>query len=138
MKLEINYSYAEVLEVLEYMDEKYLKKIPKSLIDFFKDNSVQDYKKHINPYVKLKNQNLKRKTLAILALINYKYWNNYMNIDTFNIKNKLKYTDDIFKKSNIKENTTKEIHLVEKRKETIFEKIIKCLKRLKNKRGKIK
>lgn len=132
MKLEINYSYAEVLEVLEYMDDEYVKKIPRRLMDFLRDNSVQDYRKHINPYVKLKNQNLNRKTLAILTMINYKYWNNLnKDKDKFKIKNEVKYNDDIFKKDNIQENTTKDIYLVEKGKESIWEKIIKWLKSLK-------
>ena len=132
MKLEINYSYAEVLEVLEYMDDEYVKKIPRRLIDFLRDNSVQDYRKHINPYVKLKNQNLNRKTLAILTMINYKYWNNLnKDKDKFKIKNEVKYNDDIFKKDNIQENTTKDIYLVEKGKESIWKKIIKWLKSLK-------
>lgn len=129
-RLEINYSYAEVLEVLEYMDDEYVKKIPKRLINFLKDNSVQDYRKHINPYVKLKNQNLNRKTLAILTMIHYKYWNN-VNEDRFKIKNEVKYNDGIFKKGNIEENTKKDMYLVEKRNENLWEKIIKWLKRLK-------
>lgn len=130
MKLEINYSYAEVLEVLEYMDDKYVKKIPKLLIDFFRENSAQDYKKHINPYIKLKNQNLERKTLAILAMINNKYWNNNnVNKDSLKEKNKVQYTYDIFKNSNkIKENDLNEIYLTERRKENIFEKIIRWFK----------
>lgn len=130
--MEINYSYAEVLEVLGYMDDEYVNKIPKSLMDFFKENSIQDYKKHVNPYIKLKNQNLNRKTLAILAMINNKYWMENINRDSLKNKAEVKYTDDIFKNNNkIKANVTKETYLVEKRKENIFEKIIKWFKSFK-------
>ena len=112
-KLEINYSYAEVLEVLGYMEDKYVKKIPKLLIEFFRENSSQDYKKHINPYIKLKNQNLQRKTLAILAMLNNKYWINNINKVNLKAREEIKYTDDIFENSRkTKEDEAQNVYLV--------------------------
>lgn len=131
-KLEINYSYAEVLEVLGYMEDKYVKKIPKLLIEFFRENSSQDYKKHINPYIKLKNQNLQRKTLAILAMLNNKYWINNINKVNLKAREEIKYTDDIFENSRkTKEDEAQNVYLVEKRKDSFFEKIIKWFKNFK-------
>lgn len=69
-----SYAYAETLEVLENMEEEYVQKIPKKFIDFLKENSSNDYKKHITIDKSLKSQNLQQTTLNLLALINLKYW----------------------------------------------------------------
>lgn len=69
-----SYAYAEVLDVLENMDEIYVNKIPSKLIQYLKANASKKYKKHILPYKALTKQNLNRKTLVILAMINLKYW----------------------------------------------------------------
>ena len=66
--------YVEVLEVLKYMEPKYINKIPKKMIENFKENKDRDYKITINPKVPLKNQKLMKGTLEILALLNLKYW----------------------------------------------------------------
>lgn len=68
------YAYAEVLDVLSNMDNKYVKKIPSKLLESLKENSSGEYKKHIDPNVELSEQNLLSKTLDILAVINLKYW----------------------------------------------------------------
>lgn len=69
-----SYAYAEVLEVLENMENVYVQKIPQKFIDFLKQNASQEYKKHITTEKPLKEQKLDEKTLNILALINLKYW----------------------------------------------------------------
>ena len=68
------YAYAEVLDVLDKMDKKYIKKIPNKLLETLKMNSYKGYKQHIDPNVELSEQHLSRKTLDILAVINLKYW----------------------------------------------------------------
>ena len=68
------YMYAEVLDVLENMDSKYIDMLPKKLLEFFKTNASLEYKKHIVTEIQLKNQNVSRKALSILAAINLKYW----------------------------------------------------------------
>lgn len=72
----INYAFAEVLDILEHMDEKYINKIPEKLIKLFKDNASTEYKKHINSYHDLKDVNLNKDTIKLLALIKIKYWSN--------------------------------------------------------------
>lgn len=69
-----SYAYAEVLDVLDNMEEKYVEKIPKSFIEYLKENSSSDYQKHVTLDKPLENQNLNAKTLSILAAINLKYW----------------------------------------------------------------
>lgn len=69
-----SYAYAEVLDVLDNMEEKYVEKIPKSFIEYLKENSSSDYQKHVTLDKPLEKQNLNTKTLSILAAINLKYW----------------------------------------------------------------
>lgn len=67
-------SYNQTLEILKYMDKKYVEKIPKKLINYFNENKVSNYNFSINPEISLKEQNLSEKTLNILAMLNLNYW----------------------------------------------------------------
>lgn len=69
-----SYAYAEVLDVLDNMETKYVEKIPQSFIEYLKENSDSDYQKHVTLDEPLEKQNLNSKTLSILAAINLKYW----------------------------------------------------------------
>ncbi len=69
-----SYAYAEVLDVLDNMEPKYVAKIPKTFIEYLKENSSADYQKHVTLDKPLEKQNLNSKTLSILAAINLKYW----------------------------------------------------------------
>lgn len=135
--MDNNYAYSEVLDILSNMDEKYVNKIPKRLIEYFNDNSSGSYKKHINPYIDLKEQNLSKKTLNILALINLKYWTknekhkqellkqyrrNEENLKKINGLDKVKTEGEMFRKDFIQENKSLEII---KQKESILKKIKK-------------
>lgn len=127
--MDNSFAYSEVLEILNNMDKKYVNKIPKKLIDYFNDNSSDNYIKHIDLNVDLKEQKLSKKTLDILALINLKYWTkseehrkrllkqyseNEKNLQKERAK---KYnTDDLFKNNNTKQfNNTNEFALIEKK-----------------------
>lgn len=119
-----NYAYSETLEILENMDEIYVNKIPSKIIKFLKDNSDSNYEKHIIPFMDLKTQNLDEKTLAILAMLDKKYWSNAKEEE----KSEIKYNDDIFKKRKEKITNTEEWRMVEKKKDNIFTNIIKWFK----------
>lgn len=67
-------AYTEISKILYCMDEKYVKKIPNKLKEFFKRNSLPDYNFNVDMNKPLSEQNLKRKTLAILAMLNINYW----------------------------------------------------------------
>lgn len=69
-----SYAYAEVLEVLENMDDVYVQKIPEKFLIFLKENASLNYQKHITASKELNGQIYSPKTLSILALINLKYW----------------------------------------------------------------
>ena len=74
MTKERKEAYVEVLEILNNMDSKYIKKVPKKLIDFFINNSSKEYKFYLDRTVPFEEQILKEETINILAMLNLNYW----------------------------------------------------------------
>ena len=74
MENELLKAYAEVDVILSYMKNTYVEKIPKKMRELFKNEKLQGYEPNINPKIPLDEQNLQRKTYAILALLNLNYW----------------------------------------------------------------
>ena len=74
MENELLKAYAEVDVILSLMENTYVEKIPKSMIELFKKEKLQGYKPNINPKIPLDEQNLQKKTYAILAMLNLNYW----------------------------------------------------------------
>ena len=56
------------------MEQKYVDMIPKKILDLFYEEKDKDYKANINPNISLTEQNLQRKTLVLLAMLNLNYW----------------------------------------------------------------
>ncbi len=67
-------AYVEVLEVLKYMDFKYVEKIPVKLRKFFYDNASKQYKFELDQSIPFSEQELSEITINILAMLNYNYW----------------------------------------------------------------
>ena len=67
-------AYAEVDEILSLMEDTYVEKIPKKMRELFKNERLDGYKPIINAKIPLDEQNLQRKTLSILAMLNLNYW----------------------------------------------------------------
>lgn len=67
-------AYAEVDYIINHMNEKYIKMLPKKLKDFFANYKDPTYNIKINPYVPLTKQGLKKYTLEIIAVLHLKYW----------------------------------------------------------------
>lgn len=121
IKPERAYAYAELLEVLSYMDEGYTNKIPKKLMALFKENALSTYEKHIDINKSLEEQNISRKTTALIAVLTVQYWCEDENqkqelLNIFN-ENERKYQkeirekynpDNIFNNSQDTNSTTKE------------------------------
>ena len=59
-------AYTEVYEILNYLDEEELSKIPQEKIEFYKENRDKEYKFQINPTMNLDRQNFLRETYAII------------------------------------------------------------------------
>ena len=74
MENNLSKAYAEVLLILSYMEQKYIDMIPKKLLELFNEEKDKNYQPKINPNISLAEQNLQRKTLALLAMLNLNYW----------------------------------------------------------------
>lgn len=74
MENELLKAYAEVDVILSNMENAYVEKIPKKMRELFKNEKLQEYAPNINPKIQLDEQNLQRKTYAILAMLNLNYW----------------------------------------------------------------
>ena len=138
-------SYVEILEILKYMDEVYVDKIPKKLIEFFEENKEKNYSFKYNNAVELEKQNLNDNTLALLAMLNLNYWceseehkkeliakyndNEQKHQEELRKKYNL---DNIFKRGNqeksIEENIVKEEVAMVAYKDSILKKFIKKIK----------
>ena len=71
---EIQEVYCEVDAILEMMEEKYVNKVPSQLRELFKEQKDKKYEPKIYANIPLTEQNLKRKTIVILAMLNLNYW----------------------------------------------------------------
>ena len=108
-------SLVELLGVLKYTDKKLVNKIPKELMQFFKENASTIYKPKLDYSKKLEDIGLRDQTKAMIVMLHRNYWctpekrNEYDKILKENeIKYqeqlKEKYSVDVFKK---KEETEK-------------------------------
>lgn len=68
------YAYAELLEILDSMEEEYIVKLPKKLISIFKKYALEDYEKHIDVTRPLEEQEISPKTAALIGMLTLQYW----------------------------------------------------------------
>ena len=146
-KNSIKQAYSEIDEFLELLDEKTRNEIPAKLRQFFKDEKDNEYHKGITPNIPIKEQNLHRETLALIALLNLQYWCKdeaekerlkqiYSNNEKeYQKKLKEKYNiDNIFQSRNKVEekNRDKQVEnlLVEVKKEKWYKKIFKFITKI--------
>lgn len=147
MKNNTKDAYAEVLSILELLDEEQKNKIPKKLKEFLENNKNQDYQVNIAPNIPLEEQDLLQKTVDILAMLKLNYWcaNEEEEKDFLSLlnENEKKYQEELRKKYNpdnlFKDKESKSvIHAHEELsilqyKENIFTRIKNWLKRKFNK-----
>lgn len=103
-------AYVEVLEILKYIPENDLKKIPSKIIDTLKKNADKGYVYKINKELPFEKQNLMEETKDILSVLFRDYWaTDYQKqqimmhekaeyMEEENNKIKINY-DDVFKKN---------------------------------------
>jgi len=66
---------SEVLDILEHTQKKDVDKIPIVFMEFLKKNVDRMYKPYLDHTKKIKDMNLRKETISILALIKKKFWN---------------------------------------------------------------
>lgn len=141
VSMQTRQAYSEIDEFLRLLSEKKRNEIPKKLREFFKEEKDKEYFKNIDINIPIKDQNLRKETLAIIALLNLQYWckdeTEKKRLQAIYAQNEKEYQDmlyekynpnDIFKKKDeiITENNieTKENMQMVEYKEPIFKKII--------------
>ena len=67
-------AYAEIDEILNLSEDKYREKVPEKVRTFFKEEKMVDYTPTIDVNIPLIQQNLKRETIVLLAILNLNYW----------------------------------------------------------------
>lgn len=146
--------YAQVSAVLNKMRKEDLDKIPKALLDTIEESKDKEASINLDPKIPLEEQNLSDESIAMLALLNYKYWADDNERESLKAKyeenDRIKekelrdkyHTDDIFGNKAKEEEEAKkkaeEAKMVEEVKETsliempepIYVKIIKFFKEL--------
>lgn len=144
--IDVEYAnaYAEVLEILQYLNIEDYRKIPSEKINFFMENENQNYYFRYNTQLPFEKQEISEKAKYILANLFCEYWANDKQkqmiknkwLQDYEIeeanKRKIYNPDDIFKNkqtdtsiseinNNIDEN---EVNLIQY-KESIIKKIMK-------------
>jgi len=74
IKPELAFAYAELLDILSFMEEKDVNKIPQKLMNIFKDYASTTYEKHINPAIPIEEQDISDETAGLLILLSINYW----------------------------------------------------------------
>ena len=103
MNIETRQAYSEVNKFLELIGEEMSKKVPFKLRKFFEREMDKNYIPTINTNIPIKEQNLKRKTIAIIAGLNLQYWckeDRKQELLEIYSNNEKKYQEELRKKYN--------------------------------------
>ncbi len=144
MNLQTQEICSEVYSILNLLGESYIKKLPVSLYNLIQKEKKQDYNSQYDSKINLEQHNIRRESLAMIALFHLNYW-----CDSDEEKNKLKMLfrtneekyqaeirerynpDDIFKRRLAKtdeETTTNTLAMVEY-KESVIKKILNKIRK---------
>lgn len=66
--------YAELSEILKMMEPEEVNKIPKKLLEVIEKEKSNTYIPNYDSKIELNSQNIKKETLAMLALLYINYW----------------------------------------------------------------
>lgn len=69
-------AYSEIWKIINLLDDSYASRIPHQVKAFFEEERLKDYEPEIDVDTSLTEQNLQRKTIVLLALLNVNYWCN--------------------------------------------------------------
>lgn len=130
----------EVLEILNNVEEKDLKKIPKDFLDDIKKNADKNYITNIDINKKFEDQELLPETIDLLAYIYRKYWCDEKEKYEFDrviqeneINKEIVFLSNNKKKKNTNINKNENSLIKVNKNKTILEKIIDYLKSILNK-----
>lgn len=138
----------EISTIIKYMPKEYQNKIPTNVMEFFEKNKTNNYKVNINLNNIFDKSNIKEETLAIIAMLNIKYWCPNENLKKQLIKkydeNEKQYqreiretynTDNLFKNRNNSQLytdrvSTEETAIVEYKEKNFLQRLFEKIKNL--------
>lgn len=140
MRVKTKEIYSEVYQVLNLLGNEYIDKLPSSLLNMLKEKRNIDYNPQYIEDIPLNKQNIKKETLAIIALLHLNYWCDSEkeklelkqilknNEDNYQQELRNKYDpDEIFKKHKQENIVENEVSMIEY-KEPLFKKFISKIK----------
>lgn len=140
---EYRIALSEVDDILTFSDETIISRIPKSFVQFVRENKDKSYITNINPYLALEEQNIHEKTKALMSLIYRSYLATEEEKKAFVEKDREEFEkiealkaekynpDNIFKNNNIKPEPVKpEVSIAVIEEKNIFKKIIAKIKNI--------
>lgn len=147
MDIKTKETFSEVYCILNMLGESYIMKLPSKLYQMIKEEKDDEYNPQYDITIALEKQNIKRETLAMIALFHLNYWcdsqEEKQELKNLLNKNEIKYQtelrrkynpDNIFKNKNLskknEENILKETVSVIEYKENIFKKMINKILKL--------
>jgi len=128
-------AYTDIYHILSALEDKYIKKIPSELIDFFRDNADLEYISKIDVTKPLIEQEISQETEQLICLLNLSYWCTPQEkeellkkyeINEKEAQEQLQNKYEIKFNKNAKIEDVKAITVIEK--ESIFSKIIRFIK----------
>ncbi len=141
---ELNKSYKEICVILNLLGEEFTKKVPSSMISFFKRKAASDYEPNIT-LEDVYSQNVLPDTMAIISILYIKYWaeteaetEKYMTILREYDEEKRQALYNIFDKpqktvpETIEENTVNKELAEHTKRNILAQKIIEILDKVKN------
>ena len=96
-------AYTEILEIINYMGERYRSKTPPKLLKFFEENKDNNYIYKITEINESVTQKFSKETLGLLTLMEYKYWASNSEKELLKkslTENERKYQEELRKKYN--------------------------------------
>lgn len=138
--MEYNKCLVELDEVLNYLSEEDLSKIPEDIRNAIKEQKDKEYIWEYDESKRLDEQKLDRKTIAILSYLNMEYLLNEKQKEfmiNLHKKNEIKQAltkgekynpDNLFKNNNNQSTQKEENSLIEYKPQGIFVKIINIIK----------
>ena len=144
MTNELAIASAEINDILQYLSDEQVNKIPKEMRLFLEEKADINYIAHIDPNKRIIDQDITSKTRDILVVFYRNYWVNdekRKEVDKILIENEQKHQEELRKRYNpdnlfkneikptrYENQESEQLEIVKYNKESIFIKIINKIK----------
>ena len=143
---ETRVAYAEIISFINLLPQDKQEKIPKNIIEYFKEEMDKDSKRELTTDIPLENQNLKNATWDLIAILYLKYLcedeEEKKELEQIYDENEKKYREEMKEKYNpekiFKEREKQQVIQnlpIKVQKESIIQKIIKFINKLFHKKN---